>query len=67
VFAGGSTLEAAEAVGSDEAIAQAHVLGLLGQLIAKSLVVADVQSDGAMRYRLLETVRVRARSPGAGA
>lgn len=56
VFAGGCTLEAAEAVcayGPE----QAHeVAGLLGSLVDKSLVVAAPTADGAMCYRLLETV-----------
>ncbi|WP_406449493.1 winged helix-turn-helix domain-containing protein [Streptomyces sp. NBC_00876] len=56
VFAGGCTLDAAEAVcayGPE----QAHeVAGLLGSLVDKSLVVAAPAEDGAMRYRLLETV-----------
>ncbi len=59
VFAGGFTLEAAEAVGGD---AQTDALDLLGRLIDKSLV--SVQRDpgaqgdqGERRYRLLEMVR----------
>ncbi|MER7762724.1 BTAD domain-containing putative transcriptional regulator [Streptomyces sp. NPDC097619] len=47
-FAGGWDLEAAEAVGGDPA--------LLGALVDKSLVVAAPGPDGAMRYRMLETV-----------
>jgi predicted ATPase len=63
VFAGGATLEAAEAVGAD---ANAHVLSLLTQLVNKSLVAVDdpayAGSDsGAARYRLLETIRQYAR------
>lgn len=64
VFAGGWTLEAAEAVcttcGTDE---QADVFSLLGQLSDKSLVMvvkADYTASGAgagVRYRLLETIR----------
>ncbi len=55
VFAGGWTLEAAEAVcpGPD-------VFERLARLVDKSLVVMDDQA-GAARYRLLETVRQYAR------
>jgi non-specific serine/threonine protein kinase len=52
VFAGGWTVEAAEAVGAGDGLAPEEVLELLLRLIDKSLVVAE---DG--RYRLLETVR----------
>ncbi|HLJ61020.1 MAG TPA: tetratricopeptide repeat protein [bacterium] len=56
VFAGGWTLEAAEAVcgGRDEA--PLAVLDLLTQLVLKSLVLMDEQ-DANVRYRFLETVR----------
>ncbi len=65
VFAGGWTLEAAEAIGVDEdaagMIQSDDVLDLLTQLVNKSLVIAEeVQSDRA-RYRLLETIRQYAR------
>ncbi|CAG0935534.1 Putative HTH-type transcriptional regulator [Thermoflexales bacterium] len=65
VFAGGWTLEAAEAIGADEdaagLIQPDDVLDLLTQLVNKSLVIAEeVQSDRA-RYRLLETIRQYAR------
>jgi non-specific serine/threonine protein kinase len=53
VFAGGWTLDAAEAVcGQDTP----QVLPLLGNLVDKSLVQVE-QWDGASRYRLLETLR----------
>jgi non-specific serine/threonine protein kinase len=55
VFAGGFSLEAAEAVGEDDA------LDLLSRLVDKSLVVADASAAGAPRYRLLEPVRQYAR------
>ena len=54
VFAGGWTLEAAEAVIGPEA------LELLARLVDKSLVQAE-ELDGATRYRLLETMRQYAR------
>jgi predicted ATPase/class 3 adenylate cyclase len=56
VFAGGFTLDAAEAVGATEGIAPSDVLELLGGLVSKSLVVADTQGRLG-RYRLLETIR----------
>ncbi len=62
VFAGGWTLEAAEAVcGGDALLHSDAVLDLLTGLVEKSLVVvvADDQDD-APRYRLLDTVRQHA-------
>ncbi|MET7647021.1 BTAD domain-containing putative transcriptional regulator [Streptomyces sp. NPDC005426] len=56
VFAGGCTLEAAEAVCADGPRQAREVAGLLGSLVDKSLVVAAPAADGQMRYRLLETV-----------
>ncbi|MFI6960950.1 ATP-binding protein [Streptomyces sp. NPDC050255] len=56
VFAGGCTLEAAEAVCADGPRHAREVAGLLGSLVDKSLVVAAPAADGGMRYRLLETV-----------
>src|SRR5207247_290671 len=53
VFAGGWTLEAAEAICAGQGITQEDVLDLLSQLVRKSLVVAQEGSDGAERYRLL--------------
>jgi predicted ATPase/DNA-binding CsgD family transcriptional regulator len=67
VFAGGWTLEAAEAVG-EEPPAEAgrkgsspSVLDLLSALVDKSLVVVEADADDALRYRLLEPVRQFAR------
>ena len=48
VFAGGFTLDAAEALGAD--------IESLTALVDKSLVVLE-RRDGVMRYRLLETIR----------
>src|SRR5581483_6789531 len=56
VFAGGWTLEAAEAVGVGKRIAADAVFDVLAHLIDKSLVVAEEQC-GAARYRMLETIR----------
>jgi len=57
VFAGGWTLEAAEATCSEGLVEREHVLDLLGGLVDKSLVVATATTDGAVRYRLLEPIR----------
>jgi predicted ATPase/DNA-binding CsgD family transcriptional regulator len=60
VFAGGWTLEAAEAVGSGEGIAQSEIMDLLSGLVEKSLVVAKRSDEGDVRYRLLEPIRQHA-------
>jgi predicted ATPase len=57
VFAGGWSLEAAEAVGAGDPIAVEEVLDLLARLVDKSLVLAEELEDGGMRYRLLEALR----------
>ena len=54
VFAGGWTLEAAECVAAGDEVAESEVLGLLADLVDKSLVMVD--ADGG-RYGFLETVR----------
>jgi len=56
VFAGGCTLEAAEAVCGGEGVDLDAVLELLAGLVARSLVVAEEKGPGT-RYRLLETIR----------
>ena len=56
VFAGGWTLEAAEAVTSHADPSEWQVLDHLAALVDKSLVQAE-EVHGAARYRLLETVR----------
>jgi predicted ATPase/class 3 adenylate cyclase len=56
VFAGGWSLEAAEAVCAGDGVDSSEILDLLTQLVDKSLVMGETQ--GAMaRYWLLETVR----------
>jgi predicted ATPase/DNA-binding CsgD family transcriptional regulator len=60
VFAGGWTLEAAEAVCAGEEIEPADVLDALSRLVDGTLVIT-VTPHGAARYRLLETVRQYAR------
>jgi predicted ATPase/class 3 adenylate cyclase len=57
IFAGGCTLDAAEAVCADDAIAPYDVLDLLSTLVGRSLVVADDSDPAEHRYRLLETIR----------
>ena len=54
VFAGGWTLDAAEAVGTDGEIERTGVLEALIKLVEKSLVVSEFEGR---RYRLLETIR----------
>ena len=56
VFTGTFTLDAAEAVGSDDRIPTPQVLDLLGGLVDKSLVQLEEQWTPT-RYRLLETIR----------
>ncbi len=56
VFAGGWTLEAAEAVCSGDDLEDTDIFDLLTALVDKSLVMAQTLGDEA-RYGLLETVR----------
>ncbi len=56
VFAGGWTLDAAEAVARGSDVAEWQVLDLLAALVGKSLVQAEV-IHSSTRYRLLETIR----------
>ncbi|MGA7051893.1 MAG: LuxR C-terminal-related transcriptional regulator [Mycobacterium sp.] len=56
VFMAGFDLEGAQAVGASTELECYQLLDQLGLLVDKSLVVAEDVS-GAMRYRLLETVR----------
>ncbi|MFE3111690.1 BTAD domain-containing putative transcriptional regulator [Kitasatospora indigofera] len=69
-FAGGWTLEDAEAVCSDEAeVPREEVADLLLSLVDKSLVVAGLDAEGPPRYWMLETIHEYAaerlaRTPG---
>lgn len=54
VFAGGFTLEAAEAVAGGDDVDPADVLDLMARLVEKSLLMIDLQRA---HYRMLETVR----------
>lgn len=56
VFAGGWTLESAEAVCAGDGIGAGDVLDLLARLVDKSLVVPDDKA-AEPRYRMLETIR----------
>jgi predicted ATPase/class 3 adenylate cyclase len=56
VFEGGATREAAEKVCAGAPIESRAVFGLLGELVARSLVVAE-RGGLDTRYRLLETIR----------
>ena len=60
VFAGGWTLEAAEAVCCCEKIESIRILELEARLVDKSLVLME-EHDGGTRYRFLETIRQYAR------
>jgi predicted ATPase/DNA-binding CsgD family transcriptional regulator/Tfp pilus assembly protein PilF len=57
VFAGGWTLEAAEAVGTGEGVEEIEILDLISGLVEKSLAVAGGSDQGGVRYRLLEPIR----------
>jgi len=55
VFAGGCSLDAAEAVCADDEIDVNDIADILGHLVDKSLVIAD-HSGGEVRFRLLQTL-----------
>ncbi len=56
VFAGGFTLDAAEAVCSGAGVEESDIVGLLTHLVEKSLIVTE-DRGAEVRYRLLEPVR----------
>ncbi|MGE5049401.1 MAG: NB-ARC domain-containing protein, partial [Deltaproteobacteria bacterium] len=60
VFAGGFTIDAAEAVAAGGALTAPDVLDLLSGLVEKSLVLLETEALEA-RYRMLETIRQFAR------
>jgi non-specific serine/threonine protein kinase len=60
IFAGVFTAEATAAVCSGDGIGSAEVLDLIGQLVRKSLIVAEPSPSGEIHYRLLETLRAYA-------
>jgi predicted ATPase len=57
VFAGGFDLDACEAVCGTDRLAGELVLDLLAGLVDKSLVIAEADESGGMRYSMLETLR----------
>jgi predicted ATPase/class 3 adenylate cyclase len=61
VFSGGWTLEAAQAVTSDDHLDEFDILDLLDQLINKSLVNVEHLPKGNVRYAMLESIRQYAR------
>jgi predicted ATPase/DNA-binding winged helix-turn-helix (wHTH) protein len=59
IFAGGFTLEAASTIAATDEVAGADIVDCAANLVAKSLVAADLGSTTGW-YRLLETTRVYA-------
>lgn len=57
VFRGGFGLDAVRVVCSGPPVRDAEIVGLLEELVDRSLVLAEHQPGGASRYRLLETLR----------
>ncbi len=57
MFAGGWTLEAAEAVCAGPQVGSSEILDLLASLVNKSLVMVEHGHYQEARYRLLETIR----------
>jgi predicted ATPase/DNA-binding XRE family transcriptional regulator len=57
VFAGGWTLEVAEAVCVGEGLEADDILDLMTQLVNKSLVISEREQGREARYRMLETIR----------
>jgi predicted ATPase len=60
VFVGGFTLEAATAIVTSMAVGASDVPDLIGDLVAKSLVVAERDDSRVRRLRLLDTTRAYA-------
>ena len=65
VFANGCTLDAAEAICSDEELPVGDLLDVLSNLVDKSLVVADRHGE-MVRYRMLQTLAEYAQERLAG-
>ena len=57
VFAGGFSLEAAEAMGAPEDLDPDEVVDLLGRLVEQSLVTVKAGEEGGARYGMLEPIR----------
>lgn len=60
VFPGAFTIEAAEKIGAEDEIVEAEVLGLLDELVVKSLVQPQEQERG-LGFRMLDTIRAHAK------
>ncbi|MDQ1457642.1 MAG: hypothetical protein QOH28_3262 [Actinomycetota bacterium] len=56
-FVGSFDGPAAQSVVADAAVVRFDVLDALGELVAKSMLVAEPTPDGTTRYQLLETLR----------
>ena len=56
-FVGSFDGPAAQSVVADETVGRFDVLDALGELVAKSMLVAEATPDGTTRYQLLETLR----------
>jgi len=65
VFAGGWTIEAAEAICAEEPLAPPAILDLLARLVDESLVTVE-KCGATMRYRVLEPIRQYARAKLVG-
>jgi predicted ATPase/DNA-binding CsgD family transcriptional regulator/tetratricopeptide (TPR) repeat protein len=61
IFAGSCTLEAAQAVCGRDGLDGHDVLGLIGDLVDRSLLARERGPDGVARYRMLETLRLYGR------
>ena len=61
VFAGSFDARATRAIVADDAVDEWAVLDAIDGLVRKSMVVAEEQADGSVRYQLLETLRQYAR------
>jgi predicted ATPase/DNA-binding CsgD family transcriptional regulator len=57
VFAGGWSLEAAEAICAGDEIESSEILDLLQRLVDRSLVVAEAHANGSNRYAMLEMLQ----------
>jgi predicted ATPase/DNA-binding SARP family transcriptional activator/predicted negative regulator of RcsB-dependent stress response len=61
-FTGGAPLAAAEEVVTALGVPPAAALDVIGRLVDRSLATVDIAANGAVRYRLLDSVREFARS-----
>jgi predicted ATPase/DNA-binding CsgD family transcriptional regulator len=57
VFVGGFTLEAIETICAGAGLERNRILDVLGRLVGKSLIVAEILGQREARYHLLETIR----------